>query len=147
MERKKRQWWLLGILAVLLLGIVGFAFRDAILIRAAQKAVLTSALNDLFSQLEQRFQGDPLLIVAGSLDPEGKYTIDMEMATEKELLGPVSYDMTLRTDGTAHQLFAEGTASTSSKVGTRSAVRSSLRCFASSSVSSCTPRSSPHTRA
>ena len=115
MERKKRQWWLLGILAVLLLGIVGFAFRDAILIRAAPKAVLTSALNDLFSQLEQRFQGDPLLIVAGSLDPEGKYTVDMELATEKELLGPVSYDMTLRTDGTAHQLFAEGTASTSSK--------------------------------
>lgn len=97
------------------LGIAAFVFRDAVLIRVAPKAVLTSALNDLFSQLEQRFQNDPLLIVAGSLDPEGKYTIDIELETEKELLGPVAYDMKVRTDGTTHQLFADGTASTSSK--------------------------------
>ncbi|MGN1002143.1 MAG: hypothetical protein ACI4PC_05180 [Oscillospiraceae bacterium] len=115
MERKKRKWWLLGIPVILVLGIVGFAFRDAIVIRAAPKAVLTSALNDLFSQLEQRFRNDPLLIVAGSLDPEGKYTVDMKLETEKDLLGPVCYDMTVQTDGNAHQLFAEGTASTSSK--------------------------------
>lgn len=107
--------WLLGIPVILLLGILVVFFQDAILIWVAPKAVLTSALNDLFSQLEQRFHGDPLLIVAGTFNPEGKYTIDMEMETEKELLGPVIYDMTLQTDGTAHQFFADGTASTSSK--------------------------------
>ena len=115
MERKSREWWLLGILIVMLLGILIFAFWDAILILVAPKAVLTSALNHLFSQLEQRFQGDPLRIVAGSLDPEGKYTINMKLETEKELLGPVTYDITLRTDGTAHQLLADGTVCTSSK--------------------------------
>lgn len=115
MEPKKHRWWLLGILVALLLGFFVFTFWDAILIRVAPKMVLTTALNDLFFQMEQRFQDDPLLIVAGSLEPEGKYTIDVDLETEKELLGPVTYDMTLQTNGTAHQLCAEGNVSTSSK--------------------------------
>lgn len=115
MERKKHRWWLLGILVAMFFGFFIFTFWDAILIRVAPKMVLTTALNDLFFQLEQRFQGNPLLIVSGSLDPEGKYTVDMDLETERELLGPVTYDMTLQTNGMAHQLLAKGTASTSSK--------------------------------
>lgn len=115
MEKRKFRWWLLTVPVLLILGILAAVFRDAIFIWVAPKMVLTSALTKVFSQLEERFRDDPLLILARSVDPEGKYTADMELEMEKEILGKVSYDMTVQADGAAHQLFAGGVAKTADR--------------------------------
>lgn len=115
MNRKSFKWLLLLVPVLLIAVILAAVFWEAIVIRVAPKAVLTSALTKVFSQLEERFRDDPLLILARSFDPDGRYTADMQMKTEKELLGQITYDMTVQTDGTAHQLLATGTARTSSK--------------------------------
>lgn len=115
MEKRKFKLWLLVIPVLLILVILTAVFWDAILIHVAPKMVLTSALTKAFSQLEERFQDDPLLILARSIDPEGKYTADMALETEKEILGKVTYDMTVQTDGVSHQLFAKGLAKTADK--------------------------------
>lgn len=113
MMKSNRKLWiiLLPVLAVVI--IITVIFWDAILIRIAPKVVLTTVLTDVFSQLDERFQDDPLLILLKSVDPEGKYTADIELTASNKLLGSVSYDMDLQTNGNAHQLHTEGTAVTS----------------------------------
>lgn len=114
-EKRKFKWWLLVIPVLLFFAVLTAVFWDAIWLRVAPKAVLTSALTKAFSQLEERFREDPLLIVARSADPEGKYTADLTLETERELLGKVTYDMTVQTDGVSHQLLAKGLAKTADK--------------------------------
>lgn len=111
--KKKLNWWLLLIPALLIAVILAAVFWDAILIRIAPKMVLTSALRQTFSQLEERFQKDPLLIFMRSLEPDGKYTACMELETEKDILGKITYDMTVQTDGVSHQFLADGVVKTS----------------------------------
>lgn len=108
----KENKWI--ILAALLLTVLVFVaiFWDNLILRIAPKAVLTSALTKVFTQLEERFQNDPLLILAKNIDPEGKYTANIKTETENRLLGRVSYDMIVQTDANRHCLSAEGTAAT-----------------------------------
>ena len=113
MAKKKWKWWLVLIPIVMAAVILAVLFWDSILIRIAPKAVLTAAFNKAFVQLEERFQDDPLLIPIRSMDPEGKFTAAVKFDTENDILGPVSYDLTVQTDRNSHQVFAEGTAAAS----------------------------------
>lgn len=115
MDRKKHRWWMLLIPALVIILMVTIKFRDAIFIRLAPKAVLTSALTEVYAQLESRFADDPLLILFHSVDGDGKYTADAKLDTMNEYLGSVSYDMVIQTDASSHRLLAEGMASTSDK--------------------------------
>ncbi len=109
MKKGKRRYWIpaLALLLVLAVAFGCFAGRK---IRAKSK--LTSALNQVFSQLEERFRDDPLLIAAGCYNPEGKYTADMKAAVSQELLGTITYNMAVGADLKAHQVSAVGTAYT-----------------------------------
>lgn len=99
---------LLVCLAVIAVAAIGF-FGKNILLYIAPKAVLTSALDSAFSQLEQRFQGSPLLILADVFSWDGKYQAVMDAETTNDLLGTVSYDMTVNADAQSHRLLAQGT--------------------------------------
>lgn len=107
---KKKMLWLLAAVAVVLV-----LFWDTILLYAAPKTVLTGALTKLYGQLEERFTGSPLAVLAQSYDPEGCYTAQLQAVTENTLLGEIRYDMTVQTDGVGHRLYAEGTAETADK--------------------------------
>lgn len=113
MKRKAVKWWLLAAVILLVLVVAIAIFGDALAIRVAPKLVLTAALQDLFSQLEQRFSGDPMGVVASVYNPEGTYTMEVQAHTENAIVGTVSYDMTLQADGPGHRLYADGAASTS----------------------------------
>ena len=115
MAEKKRKWWLVLIPVLLIAVILTAVFWDAILIYTAPKAVLTQALADAFSQLEDRFQNDPLLILGSSFNTEGQYTADVQVDTTNKLLGDVAYDMTVQADMAANQVFAEGSVNTAGK--------------------------------
>ena len=108
MKGKKGKWWLVLIPAVLVLAVLAVLFGSSILIYIAPKVVLTNALTDAASRLEERFQNNPVRAALEVYDREGKYTAVMELDTSNELLGDISYDMTVRTDAAGHQLFAEG---------------------------------------
>lgn len=112
MKNRKRIFIISLFLLILVITAVTW---DSLVIHIAPKAVLTSALSKVFSQLEERFQNDPLLILCQSIDPEGKYTASIKMETDNNLLGPVSYDMIVQTDGKNHCLSASGTAATAKK--------------------------------
>ncbi len=109
MEKKKRRYWLPALVLLLIMAVVfgGMAGR-----KLKAKTQLTAALRKAFSQLEERFQGDPLLILAEYYHPEGKYTANMEAVTNQEILGTITYDMTVSADLNAHQIRAEGIART-----------------------------------
>lgn len=106
MKRGRFKLWL-----ALLAGILAAAACGAwIFVHARPKLVLTNALPKLFSQLEERFRGDPLLMAADILDREGKYTADVLLFTD-----PVTYDITVQTDFSKHCLFADGAIRSSEK--------------------------------
>ena len=111
MEQKKNKRGKLIIIflvVLLILSVITVTFWDSIVIRVAPKAVLSSALTEVFARMEDRWQGNPLLMLAGSFNAEGKYRADVTADTVDELLGQISYDMTVYTDASSNQLLAEG---------------------------------------
>lgn len=111
---RKHLWGLIPVTSVLLAFIIILIiFWDVIVIRIAPKTVLTTALSDVFSQLDARFRDDPLLILLNSLDPDGRYTADVELNTVNSLLGSVDYDMKIKTNLDGNQLSAAGMAASS----------------------------------
>lgn len=111
MSKKK---WLLILLAVLIAGAaVIFTFWDTIAIYVMPKSVLSKALSDAVTDLQFRYERSPVSMLADYVDPQGLYTARMEMDTENELLGPVSYDMTVRADTSKNRFSAEGVVATS----------------------------------
>lgn len=115
MKEKKFKWRFLIISLLLVAAVFMAVFWDYFIIRIAPKAVLTSALSEVFSQLETRFQDDPLLFLIKSIAPDGKYTADVQLETANALLGTVAYDMTVQTDSSTNRFFADGIASTPQK--------------------------------
>ena len=109
MKKQLCKWWLL-IPVILVLIFLLFTFWDKIMLYAAPKIVLTSALSDTLSQLQERFDDSPLLILSKHIDQNGRYTAEVNAETENDLLGTVQYDMTLQLDGAAHRVQASGTA-------------------------------------
>lgn len=94
MNKKKRQYWIPVFLVVVILGflIALLLFR----IYFQPKAVLTNAISRAFSQLDARFQKDPLLKLADAYDPDGKYTI--EVSTKPDSGEEKSYDANIQVD-------------------------------------------------
>ena len=115
MEKRKHRWWILLFPVLLAVVILIAVFWDTVSVYIAPKAVLSAALKNAYSQLETRFSDDPLLILAGTLEPASRYTADAQVCVENALLGNVEYDVQLRTDGGLHQLCVDGTAVTSDK--------------------------------
>lgn len=113
MERKRCKWWIFPIILILLAVIVATVFWDILAIYIAPKTVLREALVTVYSQLQQRFDGNPLFFSLNAIDPEGKQTVTVQLDTVNELIGDVCYNMTVQTD--AHKLLAEGIASTSAQ--------------------------------
>lgn len=111
MKQNKREWWKIAIPIVLVLMTLmgGLWFVGS---RVVTPKALTSALSKAFAQLDARFHGDPLKILAKTVDAEGKYTADIKLEKDQELLGRVTYDMTVQTDGSSHRILASGNAAT-----------------------------------
>lgn len=107
MKKRERRIWI----PVLLFFLVLVVFAGGIFWREIMrpKAVLTSALLEVFAQLENRFEKDPILVLARSCDPEGKYTADISLAMNQDPADTALYDMIVGLDLNAHQLSAEGT--------------------------------------
>lgn len=112
MKKEKRKFWIPALLTLLVLSVV-FGCLAGQKIHAKSK--LTSALNHAFSQIEERFDGDPLLILAKCYNPEGQYTANLEAVTSQDLLGTITYNMSVNVDSKAHQVSADGTARTESQ--------------------------------
>lgn len=108
MANRKFKWWLLLIPVLAAAVILAIAFWDTIAVYMAPKAVLTNALSDTVSRLDERFRSNPIRNLVDVYDREGKYTAQIELETSQELLGTVSYDMTVQTDLSANQAFAQG---------------------------------------
>lgn len=97
---------LLAVAAVIL----AVVFWKSIAIYLMPKAALTTALSNTVSQLDERFRYNPIRNMLGVYDREGRYTAQAELKTSNDLLGEITYDMTVQTDMSGHQLMAEGTA-------------------------------------
>lgn len=87
MKKGQRKFWIPALLTLLVLAAVFGCFAGQ---KIHAKSKLTSALNHVFSQLEERFDGDPLLILARCYHPEGQYTADLEAVTSQEPLGTIT---------------------------------------------------------
>ncbi len=107
---KMRNFWILLLPLVLLLGLLGFFFRDTLVMLFAPKAVLSGAISDAYSQLETRFQGNPLLELAKNLDLNGEYSADLTLKTSNQLLGDIAFELDAQTNLKDHQITASGTA-------------------------------------
>lgn len=105
---KKQKWWLVLIPVLLVIAVFTGIFWDEIVIRAAPQTVLMSALKETFRTLEDRFEGEPMLLLAKNIDSEGRYTADLEMDTSCLLLGDTTYDMSVQIDLPSRQILAEG---------------------------------------
>lgn len=117
MQVKKKWWWIL-IPVLLLIVTACVLFRDTIVMYIAPKTVLTAALTDTVSKLDQRSQGSPLRIFLKGYDENGQNTASMELLTSNDLLGEIAYDMTVQADWSVHKLTADGTVTTgSTKLG------------------------------
>lgn len=109
MAEKKSKWWPLLILVLAVTVTLLIAFRHPILIYVVPKAALTSALADTAAQLDERFQYNPIRNTLDVFNPQGQYTAVIELNSTDDLMGDISYDMTIQTAMHSHQLFAEGT--------------------------------------
>ncbi len=107
--KKQKMRWLLGflLLVVFLTGGV-WVYRDTLMLWIAPRAVLSRALSDALSALDERFQNHPLKLVMEEIDPEGKYTADVTLNTTNDILGSIQYAMTVHTNAADHQMLAEG---------------------------------------
>lgn len=101
----KRKWWLILISAVLAIAVICLLFWDVIILYLAPKTVLSAALTDAFSKMEQRFSDSPVWLLAEGYDENGRNTTLLQLRSSNG----VQYDMKVQTDLTANQIFAEGT--------------------------------------
>lgn len=111
MSKKKWLWILLAVL--LAISAVVLVYWDTIVIYTMPKSVLTKAVYTAMADLQSRYEQSPVSLFLGHVNPEGQYTARMKLETENELLGPVSYDMSIHADVTENLLSAEGIVATS----------------------------------
>ncbi len=110
MEQKKNRPWMRALLILLVIVLLAAILWFTVGNRLVSKLLLTSALSRTFSQLETRFADDPLWILSSAYNQEGQYSADVAMTAQSALLGEVTYDMAVQANGSAHQIYAEGTA-------------------------------------
>lgn len=106
--QKIRKWWLPLLLVILLIAAAAVVFWDGIVMFIAPKPVLTAAITEAMSKLEERSQGSPIWILAKGYDEGGKNTTFLDLKTFDSILGEINYDMMVQTDLSDHQVSAEG---------------------------------------
>lgn len=105
----KRKWLLLLLVVLLAAAAVLAVFWDVIVIYAAPKSVLTTALHGAMEDLQTRYERSPVSMLAEFLDPSGQYTANLKLETENKMLGSVSCDLTVQADTLENRIAAEGT--------------------------------------
>lgn len=110
---KKRNSVIIGIVLVILLAIV--IACTAVWLYAMPKLSLAKAVPSLFLQLKERFRDDPGKVLLEMMDENGCYTAEICVSGENAIIGPVTYQMTVQTDGSKHCISAAGTAATASR--------------------------------
>ncbi len=106
MTRKK---WMLALIGVLLAAAIGVLIFCNLYI--FPKTALLRALDGTVTRWLAYYDNSPISLVVGYLDPDGRYTAQLEATTENAVLGQITYSMEAQTDGAANQFFASGTAS------------------------------------
>lgn len=113
MEQKKRNKWILPAVTALVLAVCFVLSLEGVRVYLTPKTVLTSALMRTAQKLEDRFSGSPIQVLGKGLDRELDNTIQLQMNKNQGLLGDVQYDLTIQNRMWPRQLYAEGTARTS----------------------------------
>lgn len=107
--KQKRKWLFLTVFGVLLcLTILGYLFRDSFMLYFMPKSVLKEALSEAVTQIETRFQENPLDILQKGIDADGNQRAELELSREDPLFGEICYDMLFLVQ--PHRLYGEGTA-------------------------------------
>lgn len=105
----KKRWWMIPAALVLIAVVLVASFWDTILLHTAPKAVLSNALMQTFGKIQNRMEQGPLPVLSSGMDNSGCNTIDFTLDTTNILLGPIQYDLNVRTERSPRQIFAEGT--------------------------------------
>lgn len=108
----KQKWWMIVLAVVLIAAVLTFVFWDAIVIRVAPKLVLSEALGNTIAALESRFSDNPIHVLSEALDADFRNTVQLRLDTRNDLLGDISYDMTVQTQGSPQKILAEGMVTT-----------------------------------
>lgn len=103
MSRKKLGIILTGVFLVVIL--VVFLLWNTFAVYWMPKAVLTAALSETFSRLEERFGYSAVSAFSGSLNTEGAYTAEMELSA-----GSTAFDMNVQIDTANGRVQADGRA-------------------------------------
>ena len=81
--KKKVKWWMIAapiVVVILVCALVVGLMWDAIYIRIAPTAVLAEAIGNTVSDLSARSEGTVWPVLAKSVDEEGRYTMELDMA-------------------------------------------------------------------
>lgn len=95
------------LLAMVFSGVV--IFWDSIVMFVAPKLVLSSAIQQVISQLELRWSESPFPVLEKAYDPSGKNTSVVNFNIKDNVLGKIRFDFQLETDFSKNQLQAMGT--------------------------------------
>lgn len=108
-----KKWWIIALSIVVVIVVLVAVFWNSIFIWIAPQFVVSGALSDLLSSLENRFQASPASILTEVLNAEGKYTAQMQLETSNEILGDIQYNMTVQTEASPRRVYAQGDVLTS----------------------------------
>lgn len=108
----KRKWPIVLAAVLIAAGLGIFYFRDALMIRLFPKIVLSNALGETFSQLENRYMDSPVHLAANALDRDGCQNITLKLDTETKFMGVAHYDLELHTQTEPNRIYGDGSVST-----------------------------------
>lgn len=106
MKKTGKYLLLVFLILLILAGILTAVFWNAISVYLFPKMVLTDAVSHTVAQLQQRFEGDPALMLVRYLDEEGHQSIHMDADVSDPLLDNIHYDMQIQTE--PHRFLAQG---------------------------------------
>ena len=108
----KKKWILLLLTLLLAAAAVIFSFWDALAIYIFPKSVLKKALAEVTSELQTRYSQSPVSMFIKYMNSDGLYTAGMELDTQNQLLGAISYNMTLNADTAENRILGQGIVAT-----------------------------------
>lgn len=108
MTNRIRKITFIFVLGVALAGCMIWAAWDYAGVWIAPKMVLQSALRETVCELENRFDGHPLMVLAELLDEKGRYCADLELTFPDPLWGISQYRGDLQIDFSDHRIKTQG---------------------------------------
>jgi len=112
METKKQKWWIIPLVLVLAAALLLGLFWDTVKVYLTPKTVLSAALSKTAEELQDRFSGSPLHVLAAGVDDTLCNTVTLQMDKADDLLGNVHYDLSMQTQLSPRRVLAKGTAAT-----------------------------------